>query len=61
MEAQQTITFFATVSNSASSRGTKNGCKYTAFKVSIISDRLGKSSLVSPWASRGALRQPSPA
>jgi hypothetical protein len=39
MQTQQTITFFGTVSNSASSRITKNGRKYTAFGVSIISDR----------------------
>jgi hypothetical protein len=39
MQTQQTITLFGTVSNSASSRITKNGRKYTAFGVSIISDR----------------------
>ncbi|MDQ2946738.1 MAG: single-stranded DNA-binding protein, partial [Acidobacteriota bacterium] len=39
MQTQQTITFFGTVSNSASSRVTKNGRKYTAFGVSIIADR----------------------
>jgi hypothetical protein len=39
MQTQQTITFFGTVSNSATSRITKNGRKYTAFGVSIISDR----------------------
>jgi hypothetical protein len=39
MQTQHTITFFGTVSNSASSRITKNGRKYTAFGVSIISDR----------------------
>ena len=39
MQTQQTITLFGTVSNSASSRTTKNGRKYTAFGVAIISDR----------------------
>jgi hypothetical protein len=39
VQTQQTITFFGTVSNSASSRITKNGRKYTAFGVAIISDR----------------------
>ena len=36
---QQHITLFGTVSNSASSRITKNGRKYTAFGVAIICDR----------------------
>jgi hypothetical protein len=35
----QTITLFGTVSNSATSRISKNGRKYTAFGVAIISDR----------------------
>jgi hypothetical protein len=39
MQTQQTITLFGTVSNSASSRISKNGHKYTAFGVSIIADR----------------------
>ncbi|MDQ2925351.1 MAG: single-stranded DNA-binding protein [Acidobacteriota bacterium] len=39
MQTQQTITLFGTVSNSASSRVTKNGRKYSVFGVSIISDR----------------------
>jgi hypothetical protein len=39
MQTQHTITLFGTVSNSASSRITKNGRKYTAFGVVIISDR----------------------
>jgi hypothetical protein len=38
MQTQQTITLFGTVSNSASSRA-KKGRMYTAFGVSIISDR----------------------
>ena len=37
----KTITFFATVSNSASSRTSKNGRNYTAFGVSILSTTTG--------------------
>jgi hypothetical protein len=36
MQTQQTITLFGTVSNSATSRISKNGRKYTAFGVAII-------------------------
>src|SRR5450432_1072964 len=39
MQTQQTITLFGTVSNSATSRISKSGRKYTAFGVAIISDR----------------------
>ena len=39
MQTQQTITFFGTVSNSATSRTSKTGRKYTAFGVAMISDR----------------------
>jgi hypothetical protein len=39
MQTQQTITLFGTVSNSATSRTSKNGRKYTAFGVAIIPDR----------------------
>ena len=39
MQTQQTITLFGTVSNSATSRNSKTGRKYTAFGVVIISDR----------------------
>src|SRR5260370_30077378 len=39
MQTQQTITLYGTVSNSATSRTSKTGRKYTAFGVSIISDR----------------------
>ena len=39
MQIKQTITLFGTVSNSATSRISKNGRKYTAFGVAIISDR----------------------
>ena len=39
MQTLQTITLFGTVSNSATSRISKNGRKYTAFGVAIISDR----------------------
>jgi hypothetical protein len=38
MQTQQTITFFGTVSNSATSRTSKTGRNYTAFGVAIISD-----------------------
>ena len=38
MQTLKTIAFFATVSNSASSRTSKNGRNYTAFGVSILSD-----------------------
>ena len=39
MQTLQTITLFGTVSNSATSRTSKTGRKYTAFGISIISDR----------------------
>ncbi len=39
MQTQQTITLLGTVSNSAISRISKNGRKYIAFGVAIISDR----------------------
>jgi hypothetical protein len=39
MQTQKTITLLGTVSNSAASRTSKTGRKYTAFGVSIISDR----------------------
>ena len=39
MQTQQTITFFGTVSNSATRRTSKTGREYTAFGVSIICDR----------------------
>jgi hypothetical protein len=39
MQTQQTITLFGTVSNSATSRTSKTGRKFTAFGVCIISDR----------------------
>jgi hypothetical protein len=38
MQTQQTITFFGTVSNSATIRTSKTGRNYTAFGVAIISD-----------------------
>ena len=38
MQTLKTITFFATVSNSASSRTSKNGRNYTAFGDFILSD-----------------------
>ena len=39
MQIKQTITLFGTVSNSATSRTSKNSRKYTAFGVAIIPDR----------------------
>jgi hypothetical protein len=59
MQTQQTITLFGTVSNSASSRITKNGRRYTAFGVAIISDRNlpAFSYNVVVWGKRGPLRQ----
>jgi len=39
MQIKQTITLFGTVSNSATSRISKNGRKYTAVGVAVISDR----------------------
>jgi DUF1009 family protein len=39
MQIKQTITLFGTVSNSATSRISRHGRKYTAFGVAIISDR----------------------
>jgi single-stranded DNA-binding protein len=55
MQTQQTITLFGTVSNSASSRITKNGRKYTAFGVAIISDRNSQafSYNVVAWGKEG--------
>ena len=38
MQTLKTITFFATVSNPASTRTSKNGRNYTAFGVSILSN-----------------------
>ena len=38
MQTLRTITFIATVSNSATSRTSKSGRSYTAFGVSILSD-----------------------
>ena len=40
MQTQQTIAFFATVSNSATSRTSKTGRKYNAFGVSICDRNL---------------------
>ena len=36
MQTLKTITFFATVSNSATSRTSKNGRNYTAFGISVL-------------------------
>ena len=55
MQTQQTITLFGIVSNSASSRITKNGSKYTVFGLAIISDRnlQAFSYNVVPWGKEG--------
>ncbi len=54
MQTLKTITFFATVSNSATSRTSKNGRNYTAFGVSILdSNRTRRSTTTSlPSANR---------
>jgi hypothetical protein len=61
MQTQQTITIFGTVSNSASSRITKNGRKYTAFGVAVISDRnlQAFSYNVVAWGKEGTSSSPS--
>jgi len=61
MQTQQTITLFGTVSNSATSRISKNGRKYTAFGVSIISDRNQPafSYNVVTWDKQGHFAKPS--
>jgi single-stranded DNA-binding protein len=55
MQTQQTITLFGTVSNSAISRTSKNGRKYTAFGVSMIYDRNRQefSYNVVAWGKQG--------
>lgn len=60
MQTQQTITFFGTVSNSAISRISKNGREYTAFGVSIISDRNLQAFHynVVAWGKQGQLAKP---
>jgi hypothetical protein len=60
MQTQQTITLFGTVSNSASSRITKNGRKYTAFGVSMIYDRNRQefSYNVVAWGKQGHFAKP---
>ena len=49
MQTQQTITLFGTVSNSATSRTSKNGRKYTAFGVAIIADRSLQAIYYNLW------------
>jgi hypothetical protein len=39
MQSYQAITLFGIVSNAATSRISRNGCKYTALGVATISDR----------------------
>jgi hypothetical protein len=60
MQTQQTITFFGTVSNSAISRISKNGREYTAFGVSIISDRNLQAFHynVVAWGKQGQFAKP---
>jgi hypothetical protein len=60
MQTQQTITLFGTVSNPAISRTSKNGRKYTAFGVSIISDRNLQAFHynVVAWGKQGHFAQP---
>jgi len=60
MQTQQTITFFGTVSNSAISRISKNGREYTAFGVSIISDRNLQAFYynVVAWGKQGQFAKP---
>ena len=65
MQTQQTITLFGTVSNSATSRISKNGRKYIAFGVAI-SDRNPRLFITTslPSASRAtspSLSRPAPA
>ena len=60
MQTQQTITLFGTVSNPAISRTSKNGRKYTAFGVAIISDRNLQAFHynVVAWGKQGDFAQP---
>jgi hypothetical protein len=60
MQTQQTITLFGTVSNSATSRTSKTGRKYTAFGVAIISDRNRQefSYNVVAWGKQGHFAKP---
>jgi hypothetical protein len=55
MQTQQTITLFGTVSNTATSRTSKTGRKYTAFGVSMIYDRNRQefSYNVVAWGKQG--------
>ncbi len=60
MQTQQTITLFGTVSNPSISRTSKNGRKYTAFGVSIISDRNLEAFYynVVAWGKQGHFAKP---
>jgi hypothetical protein len=60
MQTQQTITLFGTVSNSATNGISKNGRKYTAFGVAIISDRNLQAFHynVVVWGKQGRFSQP---
>jgi hypothetical protein len=43
MQTLKTITFFATVSNAATSRTSKNGRRYSAFGVSILNQERNRT------------------
>jgi single-stranded DNA-binding protein len=60
MKTQQTITLFGTISNPAVSRTSKNGRTYTAFGVSIVSDRNRQefSYNVVAWGKQGHFAKP---
>jgi Single-strand binding protein family len=60
MQTQQTITLLGTVSNSATSRISKNGRKYIAFGVSIISepDQRAFHYNVVAWGKQGHFAKP---
>ena len=60
MQTQQTITLFGTVSNPATVRNSRCGRKYTAFGVSIISDRNLQAFHynVVAWSKQGQFAKP---
>jgi hypothetical protein len=60
MQTQKTITLFGTVSNSATSRTSKNGRKYTAFGIAVIGDRSRPAFHynVVAWGKEGRFAKP---
>ncbi len=60
MQTKQTITLFGTVSNSAISRVSRNGRKYTAFGVAVITDRSRPAFHynVVAWGKEGHFAEP---